>query len=140
MIIRYELLREAPVIPEILHSSVGLGILKYMEHSPALGYSNTSFIQPWWEQIAYKNLRLGVIRVGKYPGGAGKEDYYFVERLVKEPAFIVRSQVFDCEGYPLKASSIPVHFGLSLSEALRCRLRYSEVDASRFYDIFPQDI
>jgi len=136
---RYELLREAPVIPHILHPSVGLGILKRMKNRPAVGYSSEPFTMPWWEQIKFENLRLAVARVGKYPGGV-EQDYYFVERLVPDPRFVVRSQVYDCEGYPLKSSATPVQFSLCLGDALRIRSQYAIADKDRFYDIFPQDI
>ena len=141
MRIRYELLREAPVtVPELLHPSISFGVLDSMKNYPAIGISYEAFIMPWWKQVKRGNLRLGIVQTGKYPGGVEVRDYYYVERLVEEPSFVVRSQVYDCEGYPLKSSAVHIQTDLTKREALLLRHKYAKADPTRFYDIFLQDI
>jgi hypothetical protein len=121
------------------HDSICGAIARSLCGAAPLAAQGTSFIPPWWPYENYGDLVIGWGKVGIYPGGEERLGY-LVERHNDETRFYVRAQILDANGYPLKSSAIPVMFGLTQRQALYHRHALQQADATRFFDIFPQDI
>lgn len=135
--IRYELLREAPILPEIHHDSVGGAIMRAMRNRKAIAISQSSFILPWWDFITEGNIQLGWGKVKEYPSG-GEGEVYIVQRVAYEHTVMIRCHVLDGDGYPIKEDSFPIAYNLPVSQAL-VRLDYLRQEfPDFFFDIFPQ--
>ena len=139
--VRYELLRVADSLPMIEHDSVGGAILRSMVNAPAIATSLTdTFIPPWWSEdiLMHGDLILSWGTSNTYPDGGERERYIVERRVYLIERFIVRSQVLDADGYPLKSEAVPVAFNLSYSDALTQRKRFQSERPDLFFDIIPQ--
>lgn len=95
MRIRYELLREARILPELNHWSTGGAIIKSLRSKEAKKFRYSSFIPPWFETYSDKTITLGW---GEVQYGEQVKGIYIVEREVPDAVFSVRAMLLTEDG------------------------------------------